>query len=159
MKDKLNIGSGKSYLPDYWNLEVNRKFRADEYNDYRNAEYPDCSFTDILCSDTLDHVPLVDAKRVLRCFHRWLKPNGTLRIHTPNLRYLARLLSTVDNEEALMWLYGTNGEGSTNYDSNIIRWAYTRESLTKTLEALGFGILSAATDCGGFGLAVVAVKR
>ena len=158
-KTKLNVGSGKTYLPNYWNLEINRRFQADEYADYRTTDYPNESFTDILCMDTLDHVSFIEAKQALQKFYRWLKPNGTLRIHTPNLRTLAAVLSVTDNEEALMWLYGTTGEGSTNYENNFIRWAYSKESLSKLLKAQGFQIVSANEDCKGFGLAVVAIKR
>ncbi len=163
-KDKLNIGSGKSTIlyPElqntHWNVDVRVYPGVDEVCDIRKTEYKNEVFTEILCSDVLDHFTFVEAKRLIRKMHGWLKPDGLLRIHTPNLRFLARKLSVDDNHEALKWLYATDGEGSTCYDSNLIRWAYSRESLSELLTANGFLIVSCSEDCLGYGLVVIAKK-
>jgi hypothetical protein len=163
-KDRLNIGSGKSTVlyPEnrakYWNVDVRKYEGTDQIADMRIVQFPAESFIEILASDVIDHVTYTEAKPILRKFYQWLKPNGTLRIHTPNLRFLAQTLAQKDNHEAIKWLYGTDGEGSTNYESNCIRWCYSKQSLTQLLEAQGFKILSSSIDCLGFGLNIVAVK-
>ncbi len=164
MKDRLNVGSGKStilnpeYRNRYWNVDIRQYDGVDEIADIRTIEYPAESFMEILASDVLDHVTFTEVKPILRKFFKWLKPKGILHIHTPNLRFLAGILAQKDNHEALKWLYGTDGEGSTNYDSNVIRWCYSKESLTALLEAQGFQVLATSTDCLGFGLKILAVK-
>jgi predicted SAM-dependent methyltransferase len=159
MKDRLNLGSGKSYLPDCVNVDVRLNVGADIVADIRTVEFPPESFSEILCSDVLAHIKYVEARQVLRKCYGWLKPNGALWIHTPNLRFLAGILSHSDNEECLRWMYGSSGEGTTNYEENLIRWAYSAESLTRILTDIGFTVASVKSTCHGFGLHVIAIKK
>jgi predicted SAM-dependent methyltransferase len=159
MKERLNCGAGKSYLPDYWNIDIRQNVGADQIADIRTVEFPPESFREIKCCDVIAHVKYVEARQVLRKCYVWLKPNGALWIHTPNLRYLATVLSQSDNEECLRWMYGSSGEGTTNYSENLIRWAYSKESLTKILTEIGFMVAHVEQTCNGFGLHVMAIKK
>ncbi len=159
MKNKLNIGSGKTYLSDAWNIDIRPNVGADQIADIRTVEFPNESFIEIKCRDVIAHIKPVEAKQVLRKCFNWLKPNGALDIHTPNLRFLASILSQSDNQECLIWMYGSGGEGTTNYEENLIRWAYSAESLTKILTDIGFSIMDKKVTCNGFGLYILAVKR
>jgi predicted SAM-dependent methyltransferase len=158
-KTKLNIGSGKSYLPTYWNIDIRENCHPDQIADMRTVEFPSESFREIMLRDCITHIKRSEAPQVLRNCFRWLKPNGILDVHAPNLRYLASLLSMRDNDVALEWLYGSRGEGSTDYEENVIRWSYSVDSLTKILSEIGFTILSVNPTCNGFGFQVIAVKK
>jgi ubiquinone/menaquinone biosynthesis C-methylase UbiE len=164
-KSKLNLGSGKSTVQfpmlrtTHLNVDVRKYEGTDLICDMRTLVFADSSFTEVLLSDCLDHVTFVEAKVMLRKIASWLKPNGSLIIHTPNLRFLTGILAVQDNSEALKWLYGSDGEGSTNYESNIIRWCYSKESLRVIVEAQGLTVISLDEDCGGFGLSLLAVKK
>jgi len=163
-KTRLNLGSGKSTVqfPDfrktYFNVDVKQWDGTDLVFDMRDLEFEPETFTEILVSDCLDHVNFTEAKVLLRKIVSWLKPNGLLRIHTPNLRFLASVLSDRDNHEVLKWLYGSDGEGSTNYSSNLIRWCYSKESLSYLVKVQGLTITDIHEDCGGFAFVLVAKK-
>lgn len=158
MKDKLNIGSGKDYRKGWLNLEVNSVFKHDLCIDIREARFKENRFIEIYAKDVIDHMSLVDARRVMQDIYRWLKPNGALTIHTPNLKFLA-LRASQGDEEALKWMYGSRGEGSTSYWSNTIRWCYSNQTLRSLLENAGFIVMSMETTCSNFGLLATATKR
>lgn len=67
-------------------------------------------------------------------------------------------MSERDEIEALKWMYGTDGEGTTNYPENIIKWNYSPEALQKILENLGFTILKTTATCSGYGFQTTAAK-
>lgn len=155
------MGSGKSHKPDHINVDINPKFAVDILSDMRYIEFQPESFQEILAKDVIDHVTYAEAKKVLAKIYRWLKPNGVLTIHTPNLRFLASKLVLEDEieHEALRWLYATDGEDDTHYSSNVIRWCYSKSSLRNILEKIGFHIIECWDDCAGFAFVIVALKR
>ena len=163
-KTRINLGSGKSTVlypslkESHFNVDVRAYEGTDLIADMRSLEFNDETFEDILISDCLDHVTYFEAKILLRKFSQWLKSKGTLQIHTPNLRFLAVALSQGDYHEELKWLYGTDGEGSTNYDSNVIRWCYSKEELKRLVELNGLKIINLGEDCGGFAFRLIAQK-
>lgn len=161
-RDKLNLGSGKTYLPTHWNVDVNSKFNPDLVTDMRALNCQKRVFTEVLMHDVLDHVTLQEARVLLRKVKGWMKPGGILSIHTPNLDHLANILSKSEDKllrhEALKWMYGTDGMGTTDYDTNKIRWAYNKKTLTEMMSGVGFKILLTRVDCEGFGLGVIAQK-
>ena len=163
-KTRINLGSGKSTVlypslkESHFNVDVRQYEGTDLIADMRSLEFPDETFEEILISDCLDHVTYFEGKILLRKFVGWLTSKGTLQIHTPNLRFLAVALAQGDYHEALKWLYGTDGEGSTNYDSNVIRWCYSKEELSRLVTLNGLQIISLGEDCGGFGFRLIARK-
>lgn len=159
MKEKLNLGSGKNYQNGWLNIDIHKKFKPDLVKDIRDLEFPDNTFKEILAKDVIDHITFIEAKKLLRKIYKWLKPNGSLMIHTPNLRTLARILAVEDDLEALKFLYGTTGEGTTHYWSNTIRWCYSKQQLVKTLTVLGFKILEVVDTCSEFCFLITATKE
>ena len=158
----LNLGSGKNFKPDCWNVDINPKFKPDLVADMIKLKCDKNVFSKVFMHDVLVHVTFAEARVLLRHVKDWMKPDGTLHIHVPNLDYLAEVLFKSDDEtlrhEALKWLYGTDGIGTTDYESNKLRWAYTKKSLTKLLKEIGFTVLEYGIDCSSFGLSVVAQK-
>lgn len=157
-RTKLNVGSGKDYREGWVNVDMHPKFNPDVLGDIQKISFEDESFDEILAQDVIDHVTFHDCRKLIRKFHRWLKPGGTLNIHTPNLEQIGILAARGDHE-ALKWLYGTDGEGSTNYETNIIRWCYSRRSLKDLLEPFKFKIVESKLDCIGYGIRFIAKKE
>lgn len=162
-KNRLNLGSGKNYREDCFNVDINPKFNPDIVADITKIDFPLESFEIVFAQDVLNHITPPKAKRLIRLIYKWLKPNGELHIHLANLDFIAEVLYKTENDslhnEALKWLYGTDGKGNTDYETNIIRWAYSKRELKETLEYLGFDVPILAVDCYGFGMSVGAVKK
>jgi len=165
-KLKLNLGSGKSKPTheDYLNVDIaeitwqGQTFTPDLKMDMCDLDFSNDTFTEVKAHDCLDHIEYVECKALIHKIFKWLKPNGILNIHLPNLRYLAGILAYRDMHHALVWLYGHDGEEN-YYPSNKIRWSYSKESMTALLKAAGFIIADIGEDCGGFAFHLVAVKR
>ncbi len=116
-------------------------------------------FEEILAFDVIEHISFVECKRLMRQCWNWLEPNGSIQLHTQNMRYIASIIAEDDNNEALRWIYGSLGEGDTNYNGGYHRWGYTKTSLAKLLTGLGFKVIVSNEDCNGFGLQVTALKK
>ncbi len=157
MKDRLNVGCGQKALEGYWNIDKRPLFGVDQAVDALDADYALETFSEILCSDFIEHLSFSDGRTLLRKMFRWLKPNGALVLHTPNLRVLSSILSQRTDHEALKWLYGTDGVHA-DYGENHHKWCYSREDLKATLEDLGYRLVASEVTCGGFGIRIVAVK-
>lgn len=162
MKKRLNLGSGKTYMEGFINVDVNPKFKPDIVEDMMKVKFKFCEFDEVYAKDVIDHVTYSETRVLLRKILGWLKPGGLLFIHTPNLDHLIHILRASSDDklrhQALKWLYGTDGEGSTAYFSNKIRWCFNAASLRKMLQEVGFKVMSCGTDCGGFGLTLIAKK-
>lgn len=144
-------------MPDHLNVDVDPRFKPDIISDIRSLELADGQFEEITASDIIEKITLAEARVFTRKMLGWLRPSGVLKIHTVNMPQCC-LRAARDDHEALKWLYATDGEGSTNYPSNIVRWAYSDKSLKALLEGVGFRVLQSQTDCLGYGLTMVAVK-
>jgi len=160
-KTKLNLGSGKDYKKGkgWLNIDINPDFKPDIVADLREITFEKNSFTNVYAKDIINQFTLLEVRKLIRKIFKWLKPNGLLTIHTPNLRFLANRLARDDDELALKWMYGSEGEGSTEYWSNQIRWCYSKKALGLILEAVGFTVLHFETMCSGFSFMVIAVKK
>lgn len=158
---RVNFGSGKDYREGYLNVDI-IEGKGDVTGDiaYLSDDFFDEeSVKQIILHDVFDHITWVQAKNFMRQCWSWLQENGTVDIHTPNLRYIAEVLAVRDDHEAVKWLYSTDGEGPTNYPSNHSKWGYTPTSLRKLLVDTGFIIIHTSIDCGGLGLWMIGVKR
>lgn len=155
---KLNLGSGKDYREGYVNVDAHEKFNPDVLMDMKELDYPENTVTEIVMQDVIDHITFIEAKIMLRNCYKWLGNNGIINIRSPNLEVIA-LLAAKGNYEALKWLYGTDGQGSTSYRTNIIRWCYSITSLTEILEELGFIIIEKHLENMEYSIRVIGVKR
>jgi predicted SAM-dependent methyltransferase len=154
---RLNVGSGKDYREGYCNLEPHEMFKADMRMDIREAEFDENSLEEILAQDVIDHVTFVECKVLVSNFYKWLKPNGLLNIHLPNFLNISKWAAE-GNHEAMTWIYGTDGKRAF-YDTNLIRWSYTPESLKELLEWAGFIVFQYMDTCDGYGMRMMATKR
>lgn len=156
---KLNLGSGDKVKPGYVNVDIRPEGHPDIVADIRTVAFPGNQFDEILMFDLIEHVSYVEGKALLRRCSEWLAPNGVLLLHTGNMAYCALCLAEGEDREAMRWVFGTLGEGETNYLYGYHRWGYSKASITNTLEQVGLEVLYAEADCDGYGLRVTAVKR
>ena len=80
---KINLGSGRDYLPGYLNCDVATGVKADRHFDLNVFPYPldPDSADEILMDNVLEH--LDDIPRVMTELYRVLRPGGLLRIIVP----------------------------------------------------------------------------
>jgi predicted SAM-dependent methyltransferase len=85
---KLNIGCGSVYLEGWINIDIESE-TADLHHDMRTPlPYHDNSVDFIYNEHFIEHLTAEEGVRVMKEFHRVLKPEGVLRIATPDLRYV-----------------------------------------------------------------------
>lgn len=104
---------------------------------------PNDSYDEIVCSQTLEHLPYARACKALREFHRVLKPHGTLHLDTPDMAAVAR--AWVGHEytpaELELIVYGDVVE-MPDAEFNVHRSAWWPERLETELIEARFSVLS-----------------
>ncbi|MHA1279612.1 MAG: class I SAM-dependent methyltransferase [Candidatus Helarchaeota archaeon] len=89
-KDAMNlhIGCGEVYFDGWVNIDKDSE-KADKKHDARKRlPYKDNSVDFIYNEHFIEHITVEDAIKILIDFYRVLKPEGVLRIATPDLDYL-----------------------------------------------------------------------
>jgi len=159
------MGCGEDYRPGYLNMDAFPYKGVDLVADFMTHNFPENTFDEILAKDILEHVYYADAKRMIRRCLRWLKPGGVLVIHTTNTPYIAGQLASGGDYtddfhlELLKWMYGTTPAGEDTSPYRCHYWGYSRESLSKIMEQIGYRVVDASITCNGFGLLVIGEKR
>jgi SAM-dependent methyltransferase len=83
----LNLACGVYYFddPKWMNIDWEaHSSKVLQKNLFKPLEFDDCTFDFIYTSHFIEHITLDAAKRLLEECHRVLKPNGVLRIVTPD---------------------------------------------------------------------------
>lgn len=91
---KLQIGCGWNLIPGWLNTDVSiiKCKRGAMYLDAGEPfPFPDASFDYVYSEHLFEHLTHPQAVNMLRECHRILKPSGTIRISTPDIRFLADL--------------------------------------------------------------------
>ena len=140
METRVNLGSGNKRIGDHINVDLRVLPKTDIGATVTSLPFPSSSVDSIICSDVLEHIPRHAIAAALLEWHRVLKPGGTLKIKTPNLRALAAafLSGEIDLDEFSRRVYG-NQEG--NDRANFHKSGMDRESLSKALRFVGFQVL------------------
>lgn len=89
-KDAMNlhIGCGEVYFDGWVNIDKDSE-KADKKHDARKRlPYKDNSVDFIYNEHFIEHITVEEAVKILIDFYRVLKPEGVLRIATPDLDYL-----------------------------------------------------------------------
>lgn len=145
---KLNLGCGTKLLQDYINLDYNTDIKTDGFIDLKECKinYPNDSIEEIVLDNVLEHIDLdltafiLEAKRVL-------KPNGMIKIITPNCFYW---------KKRLKYLTGRFDAGSGyHYDH---RWLFKPSYFKQFLEVNGFDCTK-VNDLFDLNCNIVARKR
>lgn len=138
---RLHIGSGLRHLPGWINVDHQRHPGVDRVLDVRRR----LPFTDvaaIFAEHFLEHLPLDEGTAFLRRCRAILRPDGILRLSTPNLAWVIathfRVDDTIDPEGAFSDCVGMNrafyGWGH--------RFLYNRGTLALVLRSAGFADVS-----------------
>jgi predicted SAM-dependent methyltransferase len=123
----LNLGGGSNCIPG--SLTVDISPRADAYVDItQELPFADNSVDFIFCEEVIEHVKFPIGCQLLRECYRILKPNGTLRLSTPDLD----------------WFVGRLTQPNACLEINSIfyehehRYLYTRQALLDVCKETGF---------------------
>jgi len=134
MIDKLHIGAGKNYLPDWINLDIFSDNKVDLYSSAMTIPYPRASFRLIYASHVLEHFNRNMTYAVLTHWRDLLIHNGILRLAVPDFKAICRYYqSTGELEQVLGLMYG--GQKIQIDTHHII---FDREYLIKCLKVVGF---------------------
>lgn len=154
---KLHIGCSGNHLPGWLNTDLWPQRDQIYLDATRHFPLPTESFDYVYSEHMIEHIPWQSALFMLRECCRILKPGGVIRIATPNIHFLARLLrddhTELDkkylehNSRALVpWAPYPGGVFVVNHYMRAWghQFIFDVHSLTHTLELAGF---KEATEC------------
>jgi SAM-dependent methyltransferase len=142
---KLHLGCGERIFDDYVNVDfppsahpLQQTSRADFYADIRRLDFPDASLAEVRSHHVFEHFDRPTALALLARWQRWLTPDGSVWIETPDFDGSARVVldearSFRDKAVNLRHLFG----------SHEASWAYhlegwSEERFRHTLTRLGY---------------------
>lgn len=146
---RLNLGCGANIVEGWLNVDLTPRPRATFLDGRGRWALPDAAFDLVLCEHMIEHIDQAAGVHLLAESHRVLKPGGVIRVATPDLDRLGRLLTgprdAADeaHRAAVAALFGrgsmTWGElvNSAFYEHGHRR-LYTVEELQAAILAAGF---------------------
>jgi predicted SAM-dependent methyltransferase len=93
---RLEIGAGRGRKPGWLATDLGEAGEGDGYMRMDATQpfpIPDASFDIVYSEHMIEHVPYLAGRAMIRECHRILKPGGVLRISTPSLGFLLRIMS------------------------------------------------------------------
>lgn len=93
---RLQIGSGLNNLPEWLNSDLHPRGPQIRLDATRRFPLPDNCLDAVYSEHMIEHVPFPAGQGMLRECYRVMKPGATIRIVTPNLAFLVRLLQAPD---------------------------------------------------------------
>ncbi len=108
----LNLGCGNRYHPNWINIDISPNGLGVIPHDLsQGIPLPDASCDVVYHSHIIEHIRRVDALPFMQECYRVLKPNGVLRVATPDLERICRLYL-----EKLEAVINGNNSSSCDYD-------------------------------------------
>jgi predicted SAM-dependent methyltransferase len=147
----LKIGSGQPHNPAWLETDVSPSEGLVYLDATARFPMPDAAFAYVYAEHMIEHVPLPDARVMLRECRRVLKPGGVIRIATPDLAFLCSLYEAPSplGREYIAWMgeyfLGAGVPKTAAYVINTAMHAfghqfiYDEAALTTELQAAGFG--------------------
>jgi predicted SAM-dependent methyltransferase len=149
---KLNLGCGNDIRSGYINIDV-RKTRADVLQVDLEKEFlrfiPDESVDELLLKDFLEHLSWRVVENFLKDCFRVLKKGGKIIIQVPDIEAIVQQVVQNPNykfgdlegfKAISYWIYGAQ-----DYPENTHKSGFTRLTLKKLLEQIGFSIVKLET--------------
>ena len=134
---RLNLGCGKITSPDYINVDCRKMPEINVVtNITHNNTFKSGSSDLIYASHILEHLSFKDALKVLKEWHRILKPGGKLIIGVPDIVKLFTILDDLDEDGLNNWAESI--WGGQDYAENIHLHGYSFEFLKEILSKAGF---------------------
>jgi predicted SAM-dependent methyltransferase len=135
----LNLGGGGHCIDECLTVDISP--RVDAYVDItKPLPFYDSEFDAIFCEQAIEHISLESAKQLLKECWRILKPNGIIRITTPDLNWFTkRAVESIEFCDELNKIFYEHGH----------QYLYTRQALQYYGEQAGFINLrmSSYRDC------------
>jgi predicted SAM-dependent methyltransferase len=124
---RLRLGAGRHLDEGWLSSDLVPLARAVIYLDATKPfPLPAASFDFIVCEHMIEHVSLAKARSVLAECRRILRHGGVLRIATPDLRQLMRMMSDrAQDEETQYYISSLNSEDPAIPDSDAANPVYT----------------------------------
>jgi len=132
---KLNIGCGKKFEPDYYNIDLYDNLVADKIMSAIDLEFADNSCEEVRAIQLIEHLGFYQSIYALSEFFRVLKPSGKLILETPDLEKAFHIYLNSNYEQkkdALRWIYGLPHEGLEH------KFCFPPELIVEILEKIGF---------------------
>ncbi len=149
--NKLHLGCGLNYIKGWLNTDLmpgKERFRLDVSKDF---QFPDNTFDYAFSEHVIEHMPYEVGKKMLVGCFKSLKPNGVLRISTPDIKFLIDLYQNDKNgrnREYIEWnaknfIKDQAPHNAISVVNNYVRdwghqYIYDVKSLSNLLEAIGF---------------------
>jgi predicted SAM-dependent methyltransferase len=149
---KLNLGCGNDIRSGYINIDV-RKTRAEVLQVDLEKEFlrfiPDNSVDELLLKDFLEHLSWRVVENFLKDCFRVLKKGGKIIIQVPDIEAIVQQVVQNPNykfgdlegfKAISYWIYGAQ-----DYPENTHKAGFTKLTLKKLLEQIGFSIVKLET--------------
>ncbi len=132
---KLHLGCGTKHLEGYTNIDIRYLPGVDEVNNIRFLRnYKENSVDEIYACHVLEHFGRWEYKEVLKRWLEILKPGGQLRLAVPDFESIVYHYKKYKDLNSLIGLL----YGGQDYDENYHYITFDCNSLSKTLEEIGF---------------------
>jgi predicted SAM-dependent methyltransferase len=102
--NKLHIGCGRNYIPNFVNVDLFSSVRADVYADMASLPFPRESFDLVLAVHCLEHTGRHTVLATLSHWRDLLRPGGILRLAVPNFEAVAEWYLRTGNLDDVMGL-------------------------------------------------------
>jgi SAM-dependent methyltransferase len=147
---RLNVGCGQNVLDGWLNVDLEGGRHGTVFMDAsRRWPLNENSFDAILCEHTIEHMPKEAGRHLLAEARRVLRPGGQIRVVTPDLGAMAKMIldpSRSEHRQYLRFVAGFHGKveisncDATNYlfYSYGHRYIYTVEELAQHVRLAGF---------------------
>lgn len=99
-ESKLHLGCGDNILEGWANIDLSGPSEVIAHDLTAALPVADGTIGFIYSEHFIEHIPLVDAERLLAECHRILRPGGVLRLSTPDL---AKLVSEYTQQRTSEW--------------------------------------------------------
>ena len=161
---KLHLGCGRNYLDGWINTDIDSKrYKLDQRLDItENFPFENNTISYIFSEHVIEHISYKDGKFMLEECYRIMKPNGKIRISTPDLKFLIEFYTK--DKSQLQKDYVNLSISHSAYDidiylctdafiiNNFVRaWGhlfiYDEETLTNLFTEIGFKNINSYKIC------------
>lgn len=151
---KLNLGSGDSQFEGFISVDKYDD-TADVKADLADLPFDDNSVDEIVCFQTVEHIPYHQTQKMFMEMHRVLKPGCKAHIECPDLLYAAKAIAETGDIEQ-KWLQHIYGEYHRPWDVNrygpeavflpgaIHYTGFTFKKMQRICEPMGFKVVESA---------------
>jgi len=88
---KLHLGCGSNYLKGWLNTDIYPNAHRIYLDITKKFTLPENSFDYVYTEHVIEHMPFLDGKNMIEQSFKTLKPGGSIRVVTPDIRFLIAL--------------------------------------------------------------------